>query len=101
MQRTESEMLSLKRRRTAAPECAQRLDCFVGPRTALVKVYSKRLEFLLHPSAANPEHDAPARKYIHRGDFLCGVNRMPLRQNQHASPELEWFRNRGDVGERD
>src|SRR6266566_4841062 len=101
MQRTEFEMLPLKRRRTAAPQHAQRLDCLVGPCPALMKIYSERLEFLFHPSAANPEHDAPAREYIHRRDFLCGVNRMPLRQDQHAGPELECFRNRSNVRERD
>src|SRR5216683_8399508 len=101
MQRTEFEMLALERRGTSAPERAQRLDCFVGPRTAVVKVYSERLEFLLHPSAADAEHDPSTREYVHRRDFLCGVNRMPLRQDQHASPELERFRNRGNVGERD
>src|SRR6266850_2503087 len=101
MQRTEFEMLALKRRGPAAPKRAQRLDCLVGPRTALVKIYSERLEFLLHPSAANPEHDPSAREYIHCRDFLCGVNRMPLWQDQHASPELDCFRNRSNVGERD
>src|SRR6266852_76872 len=101
MQRAEFEMITLERRSTATPEHAQRLDCFVGPRTALVKIYSERFEFLLHPSAANPEHDAPAREHIHRRDFLCAINRMSLRQDQHASPELDGFRNRSNVGERD
>src|SRR6266576_1911126 len=101
MQGTEFEMLALERRGTSAPERAQRLDCLVGPRTALVKIYSERLEFLLHPSAANPEHDPPAREHIHCRDFLCGVNRMPLRQDQNASPKLECFRNSSNVGERD
>src|SRR5260370_35137951 len=101
MQRTKFEMLPLKRRRTAAPQHAQRLDCLVGPCPALMKVYSERLEFLLHPSAPNPEHDAPTRKYIDRRDFLSGVNRMPLRQYQHASPELECFRNRSNEPGRD
>src|ERR1700687_5697199 len=100
MQRTEFEMLALKRRTAAAPERAQRLDCLVGPRTALVKGNSERLRLLLHPSAANSEHDAPARKYIHRRDFLCGVNRMPLRQDQPASPALDCLRNPGNVAER-
>src|SRR5258708_27418042 len=100
MQRTEFEMLTLKRRSTAAPERAKRLDCLVGPRTAMVKVDSERLEFLLHPSASNSEHDSPTRKYIHCRDFLCSVNRMPLRQDQYAGRELDCFRNCSNVGER-
>src|SRR5260370_39272006 len=101
MQRTEFEMLTIKRRNAGAPERAKRLDCLVGPRTALVKVYSERLEFLLHPSASNSEHDSPTRKYIHCRDFLCSVNRMPLRQDQYAGRELDCFRNCSNVGARD
>src|SRR5260370_33512946 len=100
MQRTEFEMLTIKRRNAGAPERAKRLDCLVGPRTAMVKVDSERFEFLLHPSASNSEHDSPTRKYIHCRDFLCGVNRMPLRQDQDAGRDVDCFLNRSNEGGR-
>src|SRR5262249_27244744 len=51
MERTEPEMLALKRCGSILPQYAQRLDRLIGYRAAVMEVYSERLELLFHPSA--------------------------------------------------
>src|SRR5262249_40178682 len=101
MERTELEMLALKRCSSIFPQHAQRLDTLLRHCASVMEVCSERLELLLHPSAADPENDSPPREHIHGRDFLCGVNRMPLRQDQYSGRELDGFGHRRHIRERD
>src|SRR5262249_19097132 len=101
MERTELEMLALKRGGSIFPQHAQRLDRLIGHRAAVMEVYSERLELLFHPSAADSENDSPAREYIYGRDFLCGVDGMPLGQDQYSGREFDGFSHRRHIRERD
>src|SRR6516162_11299252 len=101
MERTELEMLALKRCGAIFPQRAQRLDRLIGHRAAVMEINSERFEFLLHPSAADSENDSSAREHVHGRDFLCRVDGMPLWQDQYSGRKLDGFGHRCHIRERD
>src|SRR5712664_3012153 len=64
-----------------------------------MKIDAERVEFLFHPPAADPDHQAPMRKHVERRELLGEVQWMALREDDDSGRELDLRRDRGGVGE--
>src|SRR5216684_5310828 len=64
-----------------------------------MKIDAERVEFLFHPPAADPDHQAAMRKHVERRELLGEIQRMALREDDDSGRELDLRRNSGRVGE--
>src|SRR5581483_4960267 len=80
----ELEMPAVKGSGRFTPQRAHCLDRLVRTGAAHIEWNLQRIEFFLHPAAANSNHDAAVRQEIKRSELLGQIKRMTLGQDNDA-----------------
>src|SRR5580693_746728 len=96
----EIEKLAMKFRNGGRPRRAHQLDGLVGVGAALFKRYAECAKLGFEPSTGDSRDDASRRQPVEGCEFLCEMNRVAIRHDDHAGRELDSSGDGGDVGER-
>ena len=85
----EAVVVALEGGEVAGPRGLVDLDALFGAPVALLKVDADSLELLDHPADADTQHEPAVREVIHGHELARVRERMPVRRDEHAGPELQ------------
>ncbi len=101
-------VLAFERLGRGLPERADRADRLFGALCAIFERDAQGFELFPEPADAHPENGAPVGQDIDRGDLLCDVGGVPLRQDDDAGSKAQVLRQRSrkcqaddGIGDRD
>ena len=81
--------LALEGPRVVRPEGAEQTDLLLETAASRPEVLAQRLVLDVVPAHPHAEDQPSARERRHLRRLLCDERRLPLRQDQHARPELD------------